>query len=94
MFCALCPPVYLGCSVATGSSPASPRGTEALCMPWDPPSTSVAHTGTLTPQPTGNSRVGTGPHTGGHRGPVRPSLCGTGPKAERTRTAPMDHTAA
>ena len=45
--------------------------------------------------------VGTGPHTGGDCRPARPSLRGTGPrswlsgsKAERTWTAPMDHTAA
>ena len=45
--------------------------------------------------------VGTGPHTGGDWRPARPSLHGNGPrfwvsgsKAERTRTTPMDHTAA
>ena len=49
----------------------------------------------------GGGGVGTGPHTGGDCRPARPSLRGTGPrswlsssKAERTRTAPMDHTVA
>ena len=29
-------PVYRGCSDATGTSPASPQGGEALCVPGDP----------------------------------------------------------
>ena len=50
----------------------------------------------------GLGSVGIGPHIGGDCRPACPSLRGTGPrswlsgsnKAEQTRTAPMDHTAA
>ena len=34
--CPRSPPIYRGCSVASGTSPAGPMGREALSAPWDP----------------------------------------------------------
>ena len=50
MVCPDSPPVYRGCSIASGTSPAGPMGREALGAPWDP-SNAVARTsrGALAP---------------------------------------------
>ena len=46
--CPRSPPVYAGCSVASGTSPAGPMGREAPSAPWDPFNCRAGH-GTLAP---------------------------------------------
>ena len=59
MVCPLAHPVYLGCSVATGSSsPAGPQGREVLGVPWDP---SNCLGGSHRPGDIGPSRQATPP---------------------------------
>ena len=59
------PPVYRGCSIASGTSPVGPMGREALGAPWDP---SNCRGGTHRPWDSGPCRHATPPVPCGNQG--------------------------
>ena len=65
MVCPHGPPVYRGCSVASGTSPAGPMGREALSALWDP---SNCRGGAHRPWDAGPCRQATPPVPSGNQG--------------------------